>query len=112
MVEELEKRYLTQVLKRTGGHLGRAAQHAGIHRKSLYNKLKRYGLSVQDLRDDEGSVALSTMARRAHKAQRMRQRLALALALIAACSSPNLGNGPTTRKAHARAAHHAASTTR
>jgi len=33
MVEELEKRYLTQVLKRTGGHLGRAAQHAGIHRR-------------------------------------------------------------------------------
>jgi len=46
--EDCEKRYLTAVLKRFDGHLGNTAEHAGIHRKSLYNKMKRYELSKND----------------------------------------------------------------
>ncbi len=49
IMAEMEKQYLIRVLERCHGHLGHAAQHAGIHRKSLYNKLKRYGISVDEL---------------------------------------------------------------
>jgi two-component system response regulator AtoC len=45
IMEGIERRYIEQVLSRLEGNIGRAAEHAGIHRKSLYNKMRRYGLS-------------------------------------------------------------------
>ena len=45
--EELEKRYIAQVMERTGGRVDGsdgAAAILGIKRSTLYNKLKRYGI--------------------------------------------------------------------
>ncbi len=52
IIAQLERQYLTQVLRNAGGKIGKAATLAGIHRKSLYNKLKRHGIDVAVL--DEG----------------------------------------------------------
>ena len=52
VLEDLDKDYLRNVLKRYDGHLGRTAKHAGIHRKSLYNKIKRYGIKAGRGSDD------------------------------------------------------------
>ena len=46
LICDLERRYLTAALARFDGHLGRTAEHAGIHRKSLYNKLRKYGMTA------------------------------------------------------------------
>ncbi|MBI5286223.1 MAG: sigma-54-dependent Fis family transcriptional regulator [Deltaproteobacteria bacterium] len=39
-----EKRYLEEVLERTGGNITLAAKESGIRRQNLYYKLKKYGL--------------------------------------------------------------------
>jgi len=44
-LEELEKRYILQVLDETGWNKNRAAQILGIDPSTLYRKLQRYGLS-------------------------------------------------------------------
>jgi PAS domain S-box-containing protein len=44
-VGNFERGYIAQVLSRHGGHRSRAAKHLGISRKSLWEKLTRYGLS-------------------------------------------------------------------
>ncbi len=41
---ELEKRYIARVLKLTSGNRSKAAKILGVSRRSLYRKLKRYGL--------------------------------------------------------------------
>ena len=41
---ELEKRYIAKVLKLTSGNRSKAAKILGLSRRSLYRKLKRYGL--------------------------------------------------------------------
>ncbi|HEY3358736.1 MAG TPA: sigma-54 dependent transcriptional regulator [Polyangia bacterium] len=43
-LEEVEEAYIREVLRHTGGHQGDAATVLGIDRKTLYNKLLRYGL--------------------------------------------------------------------
>ena len=43
-LEELEKRYIAKVLKLTSGNRSKAARILGLSRRSLYRKLKRYGL--------------------------------------------------------------------
>jgi len=43
-LEELEKRHIGRVLKETKGHRGKAANLLGIDRKTLYQKIKKYGL--------------------------------------------------------------------
>jgi len=43
-LEELEKRYIAKVLKITSGNRSKAAKILGLSRRSLYRKLKRYGL--------------------------------------------------------------------
>ncbi|MEZ0310760.1 MAG: sigma-54-dependent Fis family transcriptional regulator [Myxococcota bacterium] len=48
IIMELERRYIIEALARCGGHLARTAEHAGIHRKSLYNKMRAYGLAAHD----------------------------------------------------------------
>jgi DNA-binding NtrC family response regulator len=44
-LEEMEKNYILQVLKETGGNQSKASQLLGIDRKTLYLKLKKYGIS-------------------------------------------------------------------
>lgn len=41
---DLEQRYIQEVLRRTGGHQGRAVKILGVDRKTLYNKIMKYGL--------------------------------------------------------------------
>ena len=41
-LEELEKRYITRVIKLLGGNKARAAQLLGLDRRTLYRKLDRY----------------------------------------------------------------------
>ncbi len=43
-LEELEKVHIQRVLRETQGHKGRAANLLGIDRKTLYKKIKKYGL--------------------------------------------------------------------
>jgi transcriptional regulator of acetoin/glycerol metabolism len=50
VVERLERAYLRRLLARTAGRLGDAAQHAGIDERSLYNKMRLYGLRKEDFR--------------------------------------------------------------
>ena len=42
--EEAEKRHIVEVLRQTGNNKSRAAQLLAIDRKTLYNKLKQYGI--------------------------------------------------------------------
>jgi DNA-binding NtrC family response regulator len=44
-LEELERRHIARVLAAENGHVERAARRLGIPRSSLYQKLKRMGLS-------------------------------------------------------------------
>lgn len=44
-LEEMEKDYILRVLKETGGNQSKASQLLGIDRKTLYLKLKKYGIS-------------------------------------------------------------------
>lgn len=43
-LEDLEKEYINKVMKDTGGNQTKASQILGIDRKTLYNKLKKYGI--------------------------------------------------------------------
>jgi transcriptional regulator with PAS, ATPase and Fis domain len=51
-LEELEKRYLTHVLKVTGDNKLKAANILGIHRKTLYRMAERFKLWRRNPRDD------------------------------------------------------------
>ena len=42
-LEEIEKHYITETLKLTGGNREEAAQMLGIGERTLYRKLKEYG---------------------------------------------------------------------
>jgi len=44
-LEEIEKDYILRVLRENGGNQSRASQILGIDRKTLYLKLKKYGIS-------------------------------------------------------------------
>ncbi|MGB0680484.1 MAG: sigma 54-interacting transcriptional regulator, partial [Polyangiales bacterium] len=46
----LEREYLTRVVRDSAGNLDRAAERAGIHRKSLERLLRQHGLKVAELR--------------------------------------------------------------
>ncbi len=46
----VEREYLKRLLRRYKGHLGRAAEHAGMNRRTLYSKMQVYGLRRQDFR--------------------------------------------------------------
>jgi DNA-binding NtrC family response regulator len=44
-LQEIEKDYILTVLKQTGGNQTKASRLLGVDRKTLYHKLKRYGIS-------------------------------------------------------------------
>jgi DNA-binding NtrC family response regulator len=48
-LEALERKHIRKVLEDTGGNIARTAKLLGIHRMTLYNKLKKYGISVDIL---------------------------------------------------------------
>jgi len=50
VVERLERSYLAALLHQTGGRVGETAAHAGIEPRSLYEKMRRYGLRKEDFR--------------------------------------------------------------
>ena len=43
-VEEFEKQFITETLEQNRGHRGKTAAMLGIDRKTLYTKLKKYGV--------------------------------------------------------------------
>jgi DNA-binding NtrC family response regulator len=45
-LEDLEKRYIQFILRRTKGKRQEAARILGINRKTLAHKIKKYGLRV------------------------------------------------------------------
>jgi two-component system response regulator HydG len=46
-LDELERRYITRVIKLLGGNKARAAQLLGVDRRTLYRKLEKYEASEQ-----------------------------------------------------------------
>ena len=51
MVESFERRFFSEVLKRHGGNVSRAARDADLHRQNLQKKLRSLGLDAADFRD-------------------------------------------------------------
>lgn len=49
-IEQVERAYLHRVLRRTGGHLEQTANEAGISRRTLYTKMKQFGLEASDFK--------------------------------------------------------------
>jgi two-component system, NtrC family, response regulator AtoC len=47
-LEDLEKDYIAMILRRTKGHQIRAASILGIDRRTLYRKIRRFGLKLGD----------------------------------------------------------------
>jgi transcriptional regulator with PAS, ATPase and Fis domain len=50
VMEQVERLYLTLILKKTRGKVGEAARLAGIHPRGLYNKMQKYGLSKESFK--------------------------------------------------------------
>lgn len=48
-LEDVERVHIERVLRETDHNLARAARILSIHRSTLYNKVKRYGLKYRDL---------------------------------------------------------------
>ena len=44
-LEEMERRHIAQVLAAEGGHISNAAKVLRINRTTLYEKIKKYGLT-------------------------------------------------------------------
>ncbi len=49
-LDHVERLYLQMILSETGGRVGEAALKAGIHQRSLYNKMKRLNLKKETFR--------------------------------------------------------------
>jgi len=48
-LEDLERYHIGKLLEETGGNIVRTAKILGIHRMTLYNKLKKYGIDANTL---------------------------------------------------------------
>ena len=46
LIEDFEKRYIVEVLKRFGGNVSRSAEHSGIDRRSLHRLLAKYQIDA------------------------------------------------------------------
>jgi transcriptional regulator with GAF, ATPase, and Fis domain len=51
IVEDFERAYLARVLERCDGRVGEAASRAEVDPRTLYNKMRQYGLSKEAFRD-------------------------------------------------------------
>lgn len=49
-IESVERQYLDQLLRRTEGRIGETATRAGIPTRSLYTKMRQYGLAKEHYR--------------------------------------------------------------
>ena len=52
-LEEMEKLAIVQALKLTGGNKSEAAERLGIHRTSLYDKMRRFAITDPTARRPE-----------------------------------------------------------
>jgi DNA-binding NtrC family response regulator len=50
MKSAVEREYLRRVLRKYRGHLAQVSDHAGLNRRTLYNKMQMYGLKRDDFR--------------------------------------------------------------
>jgi len=57
LVREFEVSYLTRILSRHDGHLARAAEAAGINRRTLYNKMQEHDLSKEEFRGSDNGTS-------------------------------------------------------
>jgi DNA-binding NtrC family response regulator len=46
-LDDLEARHIERVLRMTGGNMGQAADVMGIHRNTLREKIRRYGIGTE-----------------------------------------------------------------
>src|SRR5262245_9682619 len=53
-LEEMEKLAIVQALRLTGGNKSEAAERLGIHRTSIYDKMRRYGIEWPSLEGEPG----------------------------------------------------------
>ncbi len=53
-LEELERHYITQVLKKHGQNMSTAARSLGITRKTLYDKIKKFGIEKDSRKKKTG----------------------------------------------------------
>jgi len=53
-MEEQERLYVEQILRRVGGQVSAAHQVMGISRKSLYDKINKYGIALHQFREEGG----------------------------------------------------------
>jgi DNA-binding NtrC family response regulator len=44
VISDFERQYLQQVLKECNGVISKAAEHMGMHKKNLHEKLNKYGI--------------------------------------------------------------------
>ncbi len=54
---DLEQQYFSGLLRATGGRVGETARRAGIQERSLYEKMKKFGLRKEDFRQAPGEEA-------------------------------------------------------
>jgi DNA-binding NtrC family response regulator len=54
---DLERQYIEGVLRATDGRIGDAAKRAGLQERSLYEKMKQFGLRKEDFRQSRGDEA-------------------------------------------------------
>jgi len=51
LIEQFEFRYLASLLRSTNGRVGATAKRAGIDERTLFEKMKKYGLQKKDFRE-------------------------------------------------------------
>jgi two-component system response regulator HydG len=56
-LEEMEKLAIVQALRLTGGNKSEAAERLGIHRTSIYDKMRRYGIESPKGEASEAAAA-------------------------------------------------------
>ena len=69
-LEEIEKLAIAQALRLTGGNKSEAAERLGIHRTSIYDKMRRYGIEWTPQPEDVGQVTVTCETLRAWAAAR------------------------------------------
>ena len=50
LLENFEREYIGQVLKRCDGNISRAARESGLHRKSIERLVKKYSLDAKSMK--------------------------------------------------------------